>query len=127
MAKITISRIFDVAQIATSKIYSDIKGFIDYMNQFVDNVIRILTNGVTIKDNLAAVQFTIPCRHDKIETITLTKKPTVVFLGRQYPVTPQITSFAWDFIDGTTISVKPKFDSPSSTATLDLTFIAFFE
>lgn len=127
MAKITISRIFDVATLATSKIYSDIKGFVEYMNQFVDNVIRILTNGVTIKDNLSATQFTVPCRHDKIETITLVKRPTVVFLGRQFPVTPQITSFAWDFIDGTTISVKPKFDVPTSTASLDVTFVAFYE
>lgn len=127
MAKLTVSRIFDVALLAQSKIYNDIKSFIDYMNQFVDNVIRILTNGVTIKDNLAAAQFTIPCRHNKVVTVTLTKKPVVVFLGRQYPVTPQITSFAWDFIDGTTISVVPKFDVPTSTDSLDVTFVAFFE
>lgn len=127
MAKLTVSRIFDVASLATSKIYSDIKSFVEYMNQFVDNVIRILTNGVTIKDNLAATMFTIPCRHNKVETITLIKKPVAIFIGRQYPVTPQVTSFVWDFIDGTTISVTPKFDVPTSSASLDVTFVAFYE
>lgn len=127
MAKLTVSRIFDVAQLAQSKIYNDIKSFIDYMNSFVDNVIRILTNGVTIKDNLAAAMVTIPCRHNKVVSVTLTKRPIAVLLGRQYPTIPQVTSFTWDYIDGTTIGVTPKFDVPTSTDSLDLTFIAFFE
>lgn len=127
MAKLTVSRIFDVAQLATSKIYQDIRGFVEYMNQFVDNTIRILTNGVTIKDNLAATTFTIPCRHNKVVTVTLDKKPLAIFLGRQYPIDPQVTSFAWDFLDGTSISIKAKFDSTTNPVELSLTFVAFFE
>ena len=53
MAKITISRIFEVSLIAASKAYTDMQPFVDYVNGLADNTIRILRNGITLSDNVS--------------------------------------------------------------------------
>ena len=52
MAKITISRIFEISLISASKAYEEMQPFVDYVNSLADNAIRILRNGITLQDNI---------------------------------------------------------------------------
>ena len=102
MAKITISRIFEVSLIATSKAYTELQPFIDYVNGLADNVIRILRNGITLQDNVKCSIITQKFTPGTELTFAVNARPVgVIVIGSERPV----TSFQWDYTtDSTSIS-----------------------
>lgn len=92
MAKITISRIFEVSLIATSKAYTELQPFIDYVNGLADNTIRILRNGITLGDNVACSIITQKFTPGQALQFAVTRRPLgIIILASDSPV----TSFVW--------------------------------
>ena len=92
MAKITISRIFEVSLIATSKAYGELQPFVDYVNQLADNAIRILRNGITLGDNINCTLTTQKFTPGQALTFAVNARPTgIIVLQSDHPV----TSFVW--------------------------------
>ena len=92
MAKITISRIFEVSLIAASKAYTDMQPFVDYVNSLADNTIRILRNGITLADNLSCTIVNQKFIPGQALTFAVNARPIgIIVLQSDQPV----TSFVW--------------------------------
>ena len=92
MAKITISRIFEVSLIAASKAYTDMQPFVDYVNGLADNTIRILRNGVTLSDNVSCTITTQKFTPGQALQFAVNARPVgIIILSSDSPV----TSFVW--------------------------------
>ena len=92
MAKITISRIFEVSLIAASKAYTDMQPFVDYVNSLADNTIRILRNGVTLSDNVSCTITTQKVTPGQALQFAVNARPVgIIILQSDQPV----TSFVW--------------------------------
>lgn len=92
MAKITISRIFEVSLIATSKAYTELQPFIDYVNGLADNTIRILRNGITLSDNINCTITTQKFTPGQALQFAVNARPVgIIILSSDQPV----TSFVW--------------------------------
>jgi len=99
MAKITISRIFEVSLIATSKAYTELQPFIDYVNGLADNTIRILRNGITLGDNINCSVISQKFTPGKALQFAVNARPTgIIILQSDQPV----TSFVWASASDTT-------------------------
>jgi len=121
MAKIIVSRLFDVALIASSKVFQDIEPFVTWTNEFSDNICRILTNGVSLLDNVDGQELSIDLKHNiPLEIATRkTTTPRAVYLARQSPIDP-IVRFSWE-PTGVGIRLLARFDTPG-TQTINCTF-----
>lgn len=94
MAKITISRIFEVSLIATSKAYTELQPFIEYVNGLADNVIRILRNGITLGDNIKCSLISQKFTPGQTLTFAVNARPVgVIVIASERPV----SSFQWDY------------------------------
>ncbi len=92
MAKITISRIFEVSLVATSKAYTELQPFIDYVNGLADNTIRILRNGITLGDNINCSIISQKFTPNVALQFAVNARPTgIIILQSDKPV----TSFVW--------------------------------
>lgn len=92
MAKITISRIFEVSLIAASEAYTELQPFIDYVNGLADNTIRILRNGITLNDNINCSILTQKFTPGQQLQFAVNARPVgIIVLQSDQPV----TSFYW--------------------------------
>jgi hypothetical protein len=112
MAKITIARIFEVSLIATSKAYTELQPFIEYVNSLADNVIRILRNGITLQDNVKCSLITQKFTPGTALTFAVSGRPVgIITLASERPV----TSFQWDYTPDST-AIVATITSPSAVA-----------
>lgn len=125
VAKLTVARLFEVSQIATTKAYQDLETFVDYVNSLADNLVRILVNGVSLKDNVDCQIVKLNLKDNTPQSIATTKQPIEVRVQRQIPMTPAITAFTWQIDNTGALQVLVKFDTPPTT-TVEVTLIAHF-
>lgn len=112
MAKITISRIFEVSLIAASKAYTELQPFIDYVNGLADNTIRILRNGITLSDNVDCSIITQKFTPGQSLQFAVSAKPMgIIVLQSDQPV----TSFVWASASDVT-QATATITSPATTA-----------
>lgn len=112
MAKITISRIFEVSLIAASKAYADMQPFVDYVNGLADNTIRILRNGITLTDNVSCTITTQKFTPGQALQFAVNARPVgIIVLSSDQPV----TSFVWTPGNDTT-QVSGTITSTATTA-----------
>ena len=112
MAKITISRIFEVSLIAASKAYTDMQPFVDYVNSLADNTIRILRNGITLSDNVSCTITTQKFTPGQALQFAVNARPVgIIILSSDQPV----TSFVWTPGNDTT-QVSGTITSPATAA-----------
>ncbi len=126
MAKLTIARVFEQSQIAATNAFKDLAPFFDYFGQLTDNVVRILTNGVSLSDNIDGKSFTHKLKHNQPLNISMTKRPVEVRIQKKVPMTPSITSFDWQINGDETIQLLVKFDDVNFSDAIDVTFYAHF-
>lgn len=112
MAKITISRIFEVSLIASSKAYEEMQSFVEYVNMLADNSIRILRNGITLNDNVNCGIITQRFTPGTSLTFAVNARPTgIIVLQSDRP----ITSFTWSY-GSTDTAVNAEITSTASVA-----------
>ena len=111
MAKITISRIFEVSLIATTKAYTELQPFIDYVNGLADNTIRILRNGITLTDNVRCSIITQKLTPGTTLSFAVNSRPVgIIVLQSDQPV----TSFVWSAGEGNQVSATITSTWPTS-------------
>jgi hypothetical protein len=112
VAKITISRIFEVSLIAASKAYTEMQPFVDYVNSLADNTIRILRNGITLTDNVSCTITTQKFTPGQSLQFAVNARPVgIIILQSDQPV----TSFVWTNGNDTT-QVSGTLTSPATAA-----------
>lgn len=125
MTKLSIARTFEVGEIATTKSYEELKPFIEYVNSLADNLVRILTSGISSRDNIDCQIVKLNLKDSTPQSIATTKQPTEVRVQRQIPMTPMVTAFAWQIDNSGALQVMVKYDTPPTTP-VEVTLIAQF-
>lgn len=125
MAKLSVARLFEVSQIATTKAFQEMQPFVEYVNQLADNLVRILVNGIGVRDNLDAQLVTLTVSADTPLSVRTNKVPIAALLVRQNPRNPLVTGFAWDIDNDGVLRIEVTFDD-SAASQLDVTVLAIF-
>lgn len=126
MTKLNVARVFDTSVIANSKAFSELSKFFEYMAQFTDNMARIVRNGISVSDNLDARVIVQALRHNQDSVVAINRRPLLVFLGRQAPVSPPIASFTWTLNDQGNLVLRANFADPTYAQPIDVTLLAIF-
>lgn len=80
--KLMIAKSFDKAVTAGKKAAQELDQFLDYVNTFTDNVSRILTNGISVADNIDG-EFREVKMSSGIElSLKLAKVPQAIMVAR---------------------------------------------
>lgn len=100
MAKLGISRLFEAGAVleAFQRAKIDgIEGFITYLSDFSETVIRALNGQLTFKDNFLSEERTVQLQTGISQTMTLKKalQPTSVQVQKVAPFTAIPTGFQW--------------------------------
>lgn len=125
MTKLSVARIFEVSQIATTKAYSELQPFIDYVNSLADNLVRVLVNGISIRDNLDATIITLEMKDQTPQSVATKKVPLAVYVARCNPSLPFLIGHAWSIGASGELILTTKFDSVP-TASVAVTFIVHY-
>jgi len=124
MTKISTPGYFDEAAVANTSAGKELKPFIDYANQFFQNVTQILQSGVSLGDNTDSAILTVVSLGGPTKVL-VKSPPTIVLLGKQNPTTPSVNYFSWENSTDSNIEIIVTFASqPFSPVTL--TLVVFF-
>lgn len=125
MAKVTLSRLFEVSRYLTTEAGDQLKDALFYLSEFVEVTTRNLRNGLTFTDNFDTIIKTISVRPDT-ETVILVsdkRRATEVVLRRvvdnQYY---DVSSYGWKYNSAGEIVVRVGF-AGSPPATQDITVV----
>lgn len=128
MGKLSTSRIFDTALIATTKAFQDLQPFIEWMQNSIEMFYRTINGNITISENLNATIFKWTVRSNSTrvnDSIRLAARPVIVLVGGQSPRDPIITAFSWSPNDKSGIDVSLIFAS-APTSGVEVAVLAFF-
>jgi hypothetical protein len=126
MTKLSVARVFDTSVVANTKAFTELSKFFEYMAQFTDNMSRIVRNGISVSDNLDARVITQDLRHNQESVVSINRRPVLVLLGRQSPVSSPITSFTWTLNDAGNLVLKITLANPADTQPITVTLLAIF-
>lgn len=82
MTQVLIQKVFDTAQIASTRSFTDLAPFFDYFGLVVDNVVRILRKGVGVADNMDAEIVTSSFVHGAALTVRVRTKPLSITVAQ---------------------------------------------
>lgn len=125
--KITFGRLFDQSLIGKTKSGQELQAFIDWTQQAIDNIARALTSALTIGDNMDANFYTQKAKSTATYVVLefrVNKAPKAMFVARQEPSSPPISSFAWQMLPSGNCEVVLTFSSAPTTG-VDVVFLAF--
>ena len=130
MAKITLSRLFEVSKYLVTESGAELKDALIYISEFVEVVTRNLRNGLTFADNFDVKIKQVTCRPDT-ELIVLTAEPRrvkEVVVRRAISDTYFIVdSFGWKYDSSGNVVIKAGFTgSPPATTDVKLDLIIHF-
>lgn len=95
MTKVSVTRIFDVAQLPADETTQKLRPLIDFVNELADNFGRLARNGIGVSDNLDAELRVVRLAHAVPKAVSLPKRPVACYLARQTPVDNPIQTFTW--------------------------------
>ena len=130
MAKITVSRIFELSKYLATKSGNELKDALIYMSEFAEVSLRNLRNGLTFTENFDCQIKSVSVR-DNIETkisIANRKRATAVLVQRVVSDTYYvINKFGWKYSSDGDIVVTIVFaTSPASTVDVNVELLILF-
>lgn len=130
MAKVTLSRLFEVSKYLTTDAGKDLKDALTYLSEFVEVTTRNLRNGLTFTDNFDTTIKEVTVRPDT-ETIVLTgerRRVREVVVRRAVDDTYYVMdSFGWKYNTSGEVVIKVGFTgSPPSTQDVILEVMIHF-
>lgn len=122
MTKVTSTRVFEKGQVAGTNSGKELNPFLDWVINTFENLVRILQKGVGIQDNMDADLKTVTLKNATPLTISVSKRPIRIHVGRQVPIDNPMTSFVWGFETDTSITLIAEFkNAPTSSVDVYLT------
>jgi hypothetical protein len=134
MAKVTLSRLFEVSKYMTTEAGKDLKDALEYLSEFVEVVTRNLRGGLTYGDNFNATLKSVTLREGS-ETVILEgerRRVREVRVRRIVDDTYYILSeFGWRYNPEGNVVVQADFkasdnSSPAATADISVELILYF-
>jgi hypothetical protein len=132
MAKITISRIFEISKYLATKAGQELRDPLTYLSEFAEVTLRNLRNGLTFADNLDCEVKRVSVRND-LETIVSTstsdsKRAVRITVDRAIDGTYYVVnSFGWKYNANGDIVIKATFDgTPAASLAIPLDIVIHF-
>ena len=130
MAKVTISRLFEVSKYLLTESGKELKDALTYISDFVEVVVRNLRNGLTFADNFDAISKEVTVNPDT-ETIVLTaerRRIREVVVRQAIDDTYYIVdSFGWKYNPDGNVVIKAGFtEGPPATQNIKLVILIHF-
>ena len=126
--KITFGRIFEQSLVGDTKSFEELRPFIEWVQQAVDNTARALTSALTFEDNIdsqySQQSFRGTALTQSVE-FRLKKIPKCVLLAQQAPISPAAQSFTWQQLTNGNTQVNIVFNSAPTTG-VTVTLLAIF-
>lgn len=130
MAKVNISRLFEVSRYLTTQSGQELKDALEYISSFATETVRNLKQGLTFGDNFDAEIKSISVVSGVETTIMPSKKTNItqVMLRRVINNTYYtVDSFGWKYGAAGNLVVKIVFSgSPPATTSIDAELIIFY-
>jgi hypothetical protein len=130
VAKVTISRIYELSRYIATKSGKELQGPLEYLAEFAELTLRSLRNGLTFSDNMDCESRRVTVRNDTetVISIATNKRAQRIYLDRVIDQTYYVvTSFGWKYNSKGEIVVKVGFDgSPSSSQDLTIDLCIHF-
>jgi hypothetical protein len=135
MAKITISRLFEVSKYMTTDAGKELSDALQYLSEFVEVTIRNLRNGLTFTDNFNSIGKTVTVRPNN-QTVVVGKDETRrvkevvcrrVIDDKYY----RLENFGWKYLASGDLVIMADFidgdgSSPASTTDVILDLLIHF-
>lgn len=130
MAKVTISRLFEISKYLATKSGKELEDAFRYLSIFIEVTVRNLKNGLTFFDNFFCEIKQVSVQSG-VETIVLPSNKTVVMqiLVRRVidDVYYVISDFGWNYDKNGNLIVKTTFaGSPPANTNISIELLIFF-
>ncbi len=130
MAKITISRLFEISQSLSTKAGQELRPALQYISEFAEVTLRNLRNGLTFADNLDCQIKRVSVRSgvETVVSIDGTKRASRVTVDKVVENTYYVVSaFGWKYNSNGDIVIKVTLDgSPPSSLDIVLDIVIHF-
>lgn len=130
MAKVTISRLFEISQYLKSPAGQQLSDALQYLSTFVEVTIRNLKNGLTFGDNFLCELKTVTVVPDVETAIQTTSKSPVVHIMIRRVINDTyycVQAFGWKYNDSGSLVVKVGFTgSPSPSTKISVELVILF-
>jgi len=130
MAKVTLSRLFEVSRYLTTEAGNQLADALVYLSEFVEVTTRNLRNGLTFADNFDATIKTVTVRPDTEQVILTGERRRVSEVAVRRVVDNTyfvIDSFGWKYNSDGNVVIKVGFTgTPPSTQDITLNLIIHF-
>lgn len=123
--KLTITRVFETAKILASETGQQISDMVNYLAEFVDQVVRALRNGLTFSDNFDCQIKTVSLTHDVAQIVSSDRKVTGMIPIRCIRQDLMLSEFGWYYDDNGRLTVKASFDADPGNA-VDVQLVMLF-
>lgn len=130
MAKVTISRLFEISQYLKTPSGQQLSDALQYLSTFVEVTIRNLKNGLTFGDNFLCELKTVTVQPD-VETAILpsSKSPVAHIMIRRVmnDTYYSVQSFGWKYDNAGKLVIKVGFaGSPLATTKISIELVILF-
>jgi hypothetical protein len=131
--KMTVSRLFEAGAVLEAfqkaKI-EGIEGFVTFLSDFSENVIRGMRGQLTFRDNMLYAERSVSLQSGVSQRIQLDQSkglpPRLVWIGKLTPFSAILTGFQWTVnLDGT-LEVVCTFSPAPASGRVDVTLCIFF-
>lgn len=123
--KLTITRVFETAKILATETGQQISDMVNYLAEFVDQVVRALRNGLTFADNFDCQIKTVSLTHDVAQIVSSDRKVTGMIPIRCVRQDLMLSEFGWYYDDNGRLTVKASFDADPGNA-VDVQLVMLF-
>lgn len=123
--KLTITRVFETAKILATETGQQISDMVNYLAEFVDQVVRALRNGLTFADNFDCQIKTVSLTHDVAQIVSSDRKVTGMIPIRCVRQDLMLAEFGWYYDDNGRLTVKASFDADPGNA-VDVQLVMLF-
>ena len=125
MAKITLTRLLETAQLLATEAGQQLAQFITYMSEHVEQTTRALQGGLSFADNFACERKIVSLKHNVAQLVSAKKPVEDILATRVFSSVHGLDSFAWYYDSGGRLTVKATFTGAPS-GSLDVRLVLFF-
>lgn len=130
MAKITVSKIFELSRYLATRSGQELKDALIYLSEFAEVSLRNLRNGLTFRDNFDSISKIVALTSGTETAVSISgnRRPTCVLLCRVIDDTYyRIDAFGWKFsADGNVVVTVDFSGSPSATEAISVELLLLF-
>lgn len=123
--KITITKLLETSKYLATEAGKQLADMIVQLAEFMDQGVRALRNGLTIRDNFDAQIKSISLKDSTATTIAIAKTVTGVIVTRTLSTTYSLASFLWYYDSNSRLTVKATF-TPTPPDAVDLEAVFLF-